>query len=77
MLTPQQPKNNKITSCKQESNCVYFYSESGILRVLVFNDSIIRISFTNENDFNIHQAEEFLEPENCANIIFYLQKIII
>ena len=64
MLTPVKPKDSKITDVKQEKNCIYLFSEAGILRVLIFNDDIFRISFTNEQSFNENQASEFLQPKN-------------
>ena len=62
MITPVKPKDFSITKIKQDNNFIFFYSEAGILRFQIFNDDIIRVSFTSENDFNEHQAEEFLQP---------------
>lgn len=70
MITPIKPKDSKIISCTQEQNCIYFTSELGILRVLVFNNDIIRVSFTAEKRFDIHQAEEFLTPATKPEYTF-------
>ena len=63
MLSPIKPKDSKITEVKQENNCIYLFSQAGILRVLIFNDDIIRISFTQEESFNENQALEFVQPQ--------------
>ena len=66
MISPVLPKSQKITSIKSEGRNIYLYSEKGILRICVFEESVFRISFT-ENLFNPAQGSEILSPENEIN----------
>ena len=50
MLSPIKPKDSKITEVKQENNCIYLFSQAGILRVLIFND---------DNTWNISDIKSF------------------
>ena len=71
MLSPVKVKDSKITKVDQKKNTLYFYSESGILRIIIFSDEILRISFTNENEFSPFQAQEFLQPQENKQYDFF------
>ena len=71
MLTPIKPKDSTITQIKKENNFIYLISQAGILRIQIFCDDVFRISYTTEQEFNEHQGEEFLQPEEiCKYDIF-------
>ena len=49
MLTPIPAKSAFITQVKTSSNSVLLYSDSGVLRVCVYEPDVFRVSF-NFND---------------------------
>ena len=62
MLTPIPPKNSCITHVKIQGNNVFLYSESGVLRVAVYEPEVFRISFNIDETFDVEQGGEFLGP---------------
>ena len=62
MLTPIPPKNSCITHVKIQGNNVFLYSESGVLRVAVYEPKVFRISFNIDETFDVEQGGEFLGP---------------
>ena len=62
MLTPIPPKNSCITHVKIQGNNVFLYSESGVLRVAVYEPEVFRISFNIDETFDVEQGSEFLGP---------------
>ena len=62
MLTPIPAKKACITHVKIQDNTVYLYSEAGVLRVVVYEPDVFRISFNLDDDFNAEQGSEFLGP---------------
>ncbi len=62
MLTPIPLKNSCITHVKIQGNNVFLYSESGVLRVAVYEPEVFRISFNIDETFDVEQGSEFLGP---------------
>ena len=59
MLTPIPPKKAFIEQVKTQDNSVFLYSESGVLRITVYEPSVFRISFDADDTFNLEQGSEF------------------
>ncbi|MBR6341916.1 MAG: DUF4968 domain-containing protein, partial [Treponema sp.] len=62
MIFPTAPKSCEITKVEREGRTVYLTSEKGLLRICLYEEALIRVSFSPEKCFNEEQGKEFLPP---------------
>ena len=52
MLEPAKTKSDQITGCERKNDCLYMYSEAGMLRVMPKGADAVRITYTVRNEFS-------------------------
>lgn len=60
MITPPPKKSNRIVKIIKNDEDVFLKSEQGLLRISVFYDDVIRVSFTHEENFSPLQGDGIL-----------------
>ena len=68
MITPPSKKSDRIKEIIKNDGNIILKSEQGLLRISVFYEDVIRVSFTKEEDFSPLQGDGILvqtEPVIC------------
>ena len=67
MLTAVPGKSCFIEEVIQKNDCVLLKSERGVLRICVYFDDVVRVSFSVDGTFDEGQGDHFLE-RNCLDL---------
>ena len=61
MLTAVPGKSCFIEEVIQKNDCILLKSERGVLRICVYFDDVVRVSFSVDGTFDEGQGDHFLE----------------
>lgn len=67
MLTAVPGKSCSIEEVIQKNDCILLKSERGVLRICVYFDDVVRVSFSVDGTFDEGQGDHFLE-RNCLDL---------